>query len=233
MARASAAAPTAAVTFSGLGFLGPIGTLIDTFLSIIQPIMIDAATVADTAARQQVIEAKLNQGQTRGKIETAGKASAMVVDNYSVTSRRRFAGLFDEQLISIENIPIDLTKEKACKEVKQVICCLPSGAPSAIFIACWKAAWAQIEIPIVNLIKTADSYDFFADVGPVNAQKLFDTITKDYAGFTTEIGVGRQFLGRRNSIYDLGERCEQCRLEGQSNFSSARSRVLPNDKLSF
>jgi hypothetical protein len=172
----AAAAPVAGIS---LAFLGPIGTLIDTFVSILQPIFIDASTAVDEARRRSVIENALNDPATRAKIETVGRDLATAVDNFATTSRRSAAGSFVEQLVSIREMPIDLSRHPECQGLASRQR-LPSGAPSAAFVACWKAGWAQLQ-PSVNILSTlADSYDGLADAGNVNAQRLFSTIMADY-----------------------------------------------------
>jgi hypothetical protein len=175
-ASAAAAAPALGVS---LAFLGPIGTLIDTFASIIQPIFIDASMMVDEARRRGVIENALNDPATRAKIETTGRDLATAVDNFATTSRRSAAGFFVEQLVSIREMQIDLSKHPECQGLASRLR-LPSGAPSAAFVACWKAAWGQLQPAVTNLATAAGNYDTLADAGNVNAQKLFGTILADY-----------------------------------------------------
>jgi len=133
-AKEAAAAPALGIS---LAFLGPIGTLIDTFVSILQPIFIDATTMVDEARRRSVVENALNDPATRAKIETVGRDLATAVDNFA--TRRSAAGSYVEQLVSIREMPIDLSKHSECQGLASRPR-LPSGAPSAAFVTCWKAA---------------------------------------------------------------------------------------------
>jgi len=176
-----AGAPTtpAAAPAVSFAFLGPIGTLIDTFVAILQPVLIDASTIMDQGRRQAVVEHALNDPEIHSKIVQSGKQLAMAVDNFAVSSRRRLAGSFVEQLVALRATPIDLSKEPECKNLAGSTR-LPSGAPSTAFITCWKAAWSHIQDAANKLVATADNYDTIADAGDVNAQKLFGTIMADY-----------------------------------------------------
>lgn len=174
-----AAAPSAAAPGISFAFLGPIGSLIDTFVGILQPVLIDASTIVDQARRQAVVEQALNDPNIHSKIVKSGKNLALAVDNFAVSSRRRLVGSFVEQLVALRATPIDLSKEPECKNLAGSTR-LPSGAPSAAFVTCWKAAWSHLQDTANKLVTTADSYDTLADAGDVNAQKLFATIMADY-----------------------------------------------------
>jgi hypothetical protein len=160
-------------------FLGPIGSLIDTFVAILQPVLIDASTIVDQARRRAVVEQALKDPKIHPKIAHSGKQLALAVDGFAVSSRRRLAGSFVEQLVALRATPIDLSKEPECKNLAGSTR-LPSGAPSAAFVTCWKAAWSHLQDATSKLATTADSYDTLADAGDVNAQKLFGTILADY-----------------------------------------------------
>jgi hypothetical protein len=173
--HAAAAAATGGVdTFA---FLGPIGTLIDTFLSILQPILIDASKIVDQARRQAAIQTALEQNES--KITTTGKLLATAVDNYAASARYNLVGVFVEQLVMIREMPIDVTNVADCKNLAPTNR-LPSGAPNAAFVGCWNAAWAKLQPQVENLKLLGDSYDALADAGDVNASKLFGTIMANY-----------------------------------------------------
>jgi hypothetical protein len=174
-----AAAPPAAGAAISFAFLGPIGSLIDTFVGILQPVLIDASTIMDQARRQAVVEQALNDPKIHSKIAQSGKQLALAVDGFAVSSRRRLTGLFVEELVALRATPIDLSKEPECKNLAKSSR-LPSGAPSAAFVTCWKAAWSHLQDAASKLVASADSYDSLADAGDVNAQKLFATILADY-----------------------------------------------------
>jgi hypothetical protein len=174
-----AAATPAAAPADAFAFLGPIGALIDTFIGILQPVLIDASTIVDQGRRQAVVEQALNDPKIHSKIVQSGKQLALAVDNFAVSSRRRLTGSFVEQLVALRATPIDLSKEPECKNLAGSTR-LPSGAPSAAFVTCWKAAWSHLQDAANKLVTTADSYDTLADAGDINAQKLFATIMADY-----------------------------------------------------
>ena len=171
---AAAAVATGVDTFA---FLGPVGTLIDTFLSILQPILIDASKIVDQARRQEAIQTALAQNQD--KIKTTGEQLATAVDNYAVATRHGLAGLFVEQLVTIREISVDLSSVADCKKIAPTSR-LPSGAPDAAFIGCWSAAWAKLKPQVDTLNTIGDNYDSLADAGDVSASKLFATILANY-----------------------------------------------------
>jgi hypothetical protein len=175
-AAAPAPVPAAGISFA---FLGPIGSLIDTFVSILQPVLIDASTIVDQGRRQAVVEQALNDPKIHARIAQSGKQLAQAVESYATSSRHRLAGAFVEQLVTLHSTPIDLSKEPECKNLGASIR-LPSGAPSAVFIACWKAAWSRVQDVASKVVAAADSYDTLADPADVDPQKLFGTILADY-----------------------------------------------------
>ena len=175
-AAPEAAAGTPTVSFA---FLGPIGSLIDTFVAILQPVLIDGSTIVDQGRRRAVVEQALKDPKIHTKIAQSGKQLALAVDGFALSSRHRLAGSFVEQLVTLRATPIDLSKEPECKNLagstRQ-----PSGAPSTAFITCWKAAWSHLQDAASKLATAADNYDTLADSSDVNAQKLFATILADY-----------------------------------------------------
>ena len=162
-----------------LAFLGPIGSLSDTFVSILQPIIIDASTMVDADRRRKVIEGALNDPATYSRIKATGKQVAIAVDNFASASRRNLAGSFVEQLVSIRRTSIDLSKEAECHDIVGTPR-LVSGAPSSAFISCWRAAWAKVQPQVMSLKAVGDNYDKLADAGNVDPQKLLGTILADY-----------------------------------------------------
>jgi hypothetical protein len=160
-----------------LNFLGPIGMMMNSFLSIVEPIFINAATIVDEQKREDVIVTTLNDD--RDKIDSASKQLAVEIDNLALGQRRSLAGSFVEQLVAIREKPIDLTKIPECQSFAGKPR-LPSGAPSASFIACWKGSWAQIDSDVTNLVKTGDQYDALADAGNATGRKQIGVILADY-----------------------------------------------------
>jgi hypothetical protein len=109
--EASAAGPPT-VSFA---FLGAIGSLIDTFVAILQPVLIDASTIVDQGRRRAVVEQALKDPMIHAKIAQSGKQLALAVDGFAVSSRRRLVVSFVEQLVALRTTPIDLSKEPECK----------------------------------------------------------------------------------------------------------------------
>jgi hypothetical protein len=176
---AAAAAGTSSVnTFA---FLGPVGTLIDTFLSILQPVLIDASELVDETRRQTAIVTALSDPDIENKIATTGKQLAGALNAYAAAARHTQAALFVEQLTVIREISIDLSAEADCKNLapgnRQ-----PSGAPNAAFVSCWRTAWSKLQPLVATLTSTGDNYDNLADPsGSSDPQKLLGTILADYA----------------------------------------------------
>src|SRR5215831_2135230 len=79
----SAAVPASAVSVNTFAFLGPVGTLIDTFLSILQPVLIDASVLVDETRRQTAIATALADPDIESKIATTGKQLASVLSAYA------------------------------------------------------------------------------------------------------------------------------------------------------
>jgi hypothetical protein len=160
-----------------LNFLGPVGVLINSFISVVQPIFIDAATIVDEQRREEVIVKALHD--ERNRIDSASKQLAVEVDNFAIGQRRNLAGSFVEQLVAIREKPIDISKIPECQSFAGTPR-LPSGAPSASFITCWKASWAQIDSDVTNLLKTGDQYDALADAGNATGRKQIGVLLADY-----------------------------------------------------
>jgi hypothetical protein len=176
-AATGAAGPSSITTFA---FLGPVGTLIDTFLSTLQPILIDASVAIDEVRRQAAITAALSDPATESKIETTGKQLAGALSTYAAEARHTEAGLFVEQLTAIRETSVDVSNDAACKNLAPDDR-LPSGAPNAAFVSCWHAAWAKLQPSVTTLTNTADSYDSLADPSTsADPQKLLSTILADY-----------------------------------------------------
>jgi hypothetical protein len=177
-ARFDAAAPAAAGGGGAdLSFFGPVGTLISTFIGVIQPILTQAASAVDQQHREQAIRTALVDNEP--KVAAAGEQLANAIDNYLAATRHRLAGAFVEQLVSIRTMQIDLSKVEECKIVKPENRS-PSGAPDPAFIGCWSAAWAKLQ-PQVDKLKTmGEDYDAFVDAGTKTAKQQFATIMANY-----------------------------------------------------
>jgi hypothetical protein len=191
----TAAAPEAVTdTGSGSGtsvstfaFLGPIGGAIDTFLSILQPVLINASQAVDEARRLKAIQTALDDPQTQAKIRKAGGQLAAAVDAYSAMSRYGTVGAFVEQLVAIRETKIDLSKIDDCQSISLAAQDrLPSKAPNEHFIGCYNVAWAKIKPQVDNLNTIAGNYDTLADNNTVSASARFDAIMTDFAKLKNE-----------------------------------------------
>jgi hypothetical protein len=179
------ATPAAATAGTGsintFAFLGPVGTLIDTFLTILQPVLIDASELVDETRRQTAIATALGDPDIEHKIATTGNQLASALSAYAAASRHAEAGLFVEQLTAIRETSIDLGAEADCKN-RAPDNRLPSGAPNAAFVSCWRGVWAKLQPLVTTLTSTGDNYDNLADPsGSTDPRKLLGTILADYA----------------------------------------------------
>lgn len=198
----AAPTPQAVDTFS---FLGPIGVAIDTFLSILQPVLINAAEAVDETRRMHAIQAALNDPQTESKIKTTGQALANAVDAYASATRLVAAGTFVEQLENIRSMQIDVSAIDDCKAVA-VGKRSASGAPNAAFIGCWSGAWSKLKTASDNLAAAGDNYDTLADATTMKGSDLFAKILKDFDslknGAPTESFLNdvTQFIALANAV---------------------------------
>ncbi len=176
-----AAVPAEAAPIDTFAFLGPIGSLIDTFLSILQPVLIDASQAVDQSRRQTAITTALGDPDIQSKIAATGRQLATSINAYARASKHNQVGLFVEQLVAIRATTIDLSNVAECKGLAPSTR-LPSDAPNAAFVSCWHAAWTKLQPLVESLNGVADSYDTLADsTGNIDAQKLVGTILADYA----------------------------------------------------
>ena len=172
---------------STFAFLGPIGGAIDTFLSILQPVLINASQAVDEARRLKAIQTALDDPQTQAKIRKAGDQLAAAVDAYSVMSRYGTVGAFVEQLVSIRETQIDLSKIDDCQHISlSSQDRLPSKAPNEAFIGCYNVAWAKLKPQVDSLNTIARNYDTLADNNTVTAKTRFDTIMTNFAKLKNE-----------------------------------------------
>lgn len=198
---AAGPAPTPAAQAAGAGvdtfaFLGPIGAAIDTFLSILQPVLIQASQLVDEEKRFAAIKTALDSNED--KIKKTGNALAAALDNFASVSRFNLVGSFVEQLVIIRDTKIDLTNVDDCKHLS------PSAAPSSGKsakppaipksgpIGCFAAAWAKIQPLVTNLNNIGDNYDTAADNNTLSASKRFATIMGNFDKYKN--GAQQQFF---------------------------------------
>jgi hypothetical protein len=177
---AEAAAPAAGLP--SLSFLGPIGVLVDTVLGIVTPVIIDGATIIDEAKREKAVSDFLSDPKNQTALRTAGTQLARAVSDYTFAKRMSLAGSFAEQTVLVSNIKVELAKIDACNDPEhKVYVRSASGAPSAIFISCYRAVWAQFQDGVNSAIKTGGDYDLIADAGDTSAALIsYEKITEDF-----------------------------------------------------
>jgi hypothetical protein len=196
-------ATTGGTSVNTFAFLGPIGTLVDTFLSILQPILIDWATFADEMRRQQAIMNALTDKNIEANIDKTGTALADAVDTFSAASRHGVTGAFVEQLALIREIKIDLNNVDDCKILSTTS--QKDGVPSATFIGCFSGAWAKIQKDVANLDTIGDNYDKLADANTVSAKTLFKNIMSDWAVIAKTMANGGTAAYTQAFLIDLTE----------------------------
>jgi hypothetical protein len=160
------------------GFLGPFGVLIDTVIGIITPVAVETATIVDQAKRRKAIEDFLSDRDNRTSLENAGHELAQAVSDYTWTKRLKSAGSFVEGVAEIRAAEIDLAKLDACKDSNnEKFIRSASGAPSARFMLCWRAAWGRLASIVAATLKAGEEYDELADAGDsATALKSFDKL---------------------------------------------------------
>jgi hypothetical protein len=183
-------------------FLGPIGTLVDTFLSILQPILINWATLADEMRRQQAIMTALSDQTIQSKINTAGTELANAVDTFATQSRHGLTGAFIEQLTLIKQMKIDVKDVDACKQLKAR---QTNGIPDATFIGCFSAVWTKLQGNVANLNTIGDTYDTLADANTHSAKTLFNQIMTAWATINKNMSNGAAPYYTQAFLSDLTE----------------------------
>ncbi len=185
-------------------FLGPVGALVDTFLSILQPVLIDWATLADKSRRQKAIIDALTDTTIQAKINTTGTQLADAMDKFSAASRYSMVGAFVEQLVLIRDMTIDVSNVEDCKNfstVKQA----DTGVPNPAFIGCFNAAWTKIQKNVASLNTAGDSYDTLADANSVSAKQLFAKILADWTDIAKATQNGKAAVYTQAFLEDLTE----------------------------
>lgn len=174
------AAPSAAAAVS-FGFLGPIGAVIDTFISVFTPVVVGAANLVDEAKRRDAIVTFLADPDHQKEIKVVGKYLAGELSDYTWSKRRVLAASFVEQQFELRNTTVDLSKVDACKDlIANRFKRSDSGAPSSTFMLCWRAAWGKLQGQVATLLKTGDDYDRLADAGDTaSALQAYNEITQD------------------------------------------------------
>jgi hypothetical protein len=183
--------------------LGAAEAFYNSFITIATPVAKQLADDKTQLQRVDEIEAILKDPKTVEAIKTTGSELAGAIDDYATQSRRQQAGAFVEQLIQIQTMTIDVSKTSQCKANLASQQPLPSGAPSADFINCWRAAWDQLAKPVANLVSIGDSYDALADTSSVKASTTFGKILEKYEAFNKNPKSTSQ--DAQSLLQDLGQ----------------------------
>src|SRR5262249_55706478 len=101
-----AASVTTALAIPDLSFLGPVGTLANTIVSIIQPVLQDFANIAADLQKRQAIKAYLSQETNQNNLKGAGRGLARTMSDYLFAKRLMLAGTFAEQIALIGSDPV-------------------------------------------------------------------------------------------------------------------------------
>jgi hypothetical protein len=170
---------------SPASLFGPIGSLIDTIVSVITPVVIEGGKLVDEAKRREAVRRFLSDPTNTKTITASGMQLAQQVSQFVVAKRHKLAGTFSEQLAATRAARIDLAKSDECKayltEPKKLEK-RKSGAPSDQFVLCWRSIWNQLESQVSETLKAANDYDQLADAGDSdNAAKVFDPLSKSLA----------------------------------------------------
>lgn len=163
------------------GAFGPVGSLIDTIISIITPVVVEGAKIIDEQQRRNAVLDFLTPANIK-KIQDAGQNLSDRVSDAVLTKRRRLAGTFSENLALLRVRTIDLNKIEGCKSflsLAQKDGHRPSGAPNDEFASCWGAVRDGVASNISSVLKSASEYDDLADAGDTaSAKKSFELMSK-------------------------------------------------------
>jgi hypothetical protein len=190
-AAVAAAEPAAAAPNplgSLLGLLGPVGTLGNSIIGIIEPIVVDFANLATSFEKQQAIRTFLSTPANQTNLRGAGLGLGRTTSDSLFAKRLSLAGTFAEQIAVLGGTSVDLTS----KEI-QAACPGPyvanpamyqrgaNGLPTAQFRRCYHAVWAQFEKPVTAALQTAGAYDQLADAGDTStALNKYNKLTADF-----------------------------------------------------
>jgi hypothetical protein len=177
-AGAELAAPEA---ISALALLGPVGALIDTFLNVVGPVAIGAATLVDETKREQAIHDFLSKPENQANLKTIGEQIGGAASRYNWDKRLRLAAAFVEGVRVVQNFEVDLSKLPECKDLSSAnLGRTASGAPSTAFMVCWRKVWGQVDETVASILKAGQDYDQLADAGDTDTALIaFRKVTAD------------------------------------------------------
>ena len=150
------------------GLPGAIGTLLNSFISILTPIFTQAAELKDVVARTNAIQKTLHDREP--DIKKTGGDLAQAIDNYTSISRHVAVGSFVSNAAEIRHFELDLSKAKHCQQ----------GMKGQDFLVCWASVWEQLQPVVSSLVSAGDSYDNLADANTKTAKSAFDDVMTKY-----------------------------------------------------
>jgi hypothetical protein len=155
-----------------LAFFGPLNSLINAFVGIITPAVVEGAKLIDERERRAAIRRFLSDETNRNYIRQSGDTLATQVGLWIEAKRGKLTGSFLEKLAILRKTEVNLAKLDACKGFEAArFNTRASGAASDEFALCWRAAWGQLEASVTAFLKAADEYDPLLDAGDKNNAK--------------------------------------------------------------
>lgn len=175
-------APPAAVEEAmSFGAFGPAGSLVDTIIAIITPVVVEGAKMIDEQQRRAAVLEFLTAANIK-KIQDAGQNLSDRVSDAVSAKRRILAGAYSENLALLRSKTINLAKVEGCANLialSQKDGHRASGAPNDEFVSCWAAVRNTVAPLMSSVLKSASEYDDFADAGDgANAKKSFELMSK-------------------------------------------------------
>ena len=172
---------------SALSLLGPLGAFIDTFLNIINPVAIGAATLVDEAKREKAISDFLSDPKNQQNLRDIGEKIGTAASDFNWDKRLQLAASFVEGVREIQKTELDLSKFEECKDVSSTnLSRTASGAPSAAFMHCWRKVWSQLDSIVASTLKAAGDFDLLADAGDTATPLIaFRKVTDDLNAIST------------------------------------------------
>jgi hypothetical protein len=168
-----------------LAAFGAVGSLIDTIVGIITPVVVEGAKIIDEQRRRSVVLSYLQTPGVSTQISDSARELAAGVKQSIDAKRQSLAGTFNENLVLLRSKTEDLSKIEACKSLLDGGSdkAKPNGAPNDAFVRCWEAAWAEIATQVANVIKSANDYDQLANAGDTsdvqkNANAILNSMDK-------------------------------------------------------
>jgi hypothetical protein len=176
-----------AESLSGLAALGPLGALIGSFLSTIQPVAIGGTTLIDEAKREKAIQDFLSSPANQANLRKYGEQIGAAASRFNWDKRLERAAVFVEDVRVLQATEIDLAKLDECRNLNGAnLGRADSGAPNTAFMLCWRRVWSQVEPIVSSTLKAGGDYDQLADAGDTAAAlNAFRNVTSDLGAIST------------------------------------------------